>query len=137
MPPTNCASMTFTPMRPASAGPGWATTSMPGTLWVTIQTVASRAWQAVRQYQLGVRGRPRFKGKGQFVSVEGKTLKQGLRWHSGELVWGTRRVRAHIPSDDPVVAHALGCPIKYVRLVRRKLNDKTRWFVQLICAGKP
>src|SRR6266545_3688234 len=35
----------------------------------TIQTVASRAWNAVRQYQLGVRGRPRFKGKGQFHSV--------------------------------------------------------------------
>src|ERR671924_2229350 len=30
----------------------------------TIQTVASRAHTAVRQYQFGVRGRPRFKGKG-------------------------------------------------------------------------
>jgi putative transposase len=39
----------------------------------TIQTVASRAWNAVRHYQFGVRGRPRFKGKGQFHSVEGKT----------------------------------------------------------------
>jgi len=35
----------------------------------TIQTVTTRAWNAVRQYQLGLRGRPRFKGKGQFDSV--------------------------------------------------------------------
>jgi putative transposase len=45
----------------------------------TIQTIASRAWNAVRQYQFGVRGRPRFKGKGQFHSIEGKSNKQGIR----------------------------------------------------------
>jgi len=52
----------------------------------TIQTIASRAWNAVRQYQFGGRGRPRFKGKGQFHSVEGKTNKQGLRWRDGAVV---------------------------------------------------
>jgi putative transposase len=52
----------------------------------TIQTIASRAHTAVRQYQLGARGRPRFKGKGQFHSVEGKTNKQGLRWRDGAVV---------------------------------------------------
>ena len=103
----------------------------------TIQTVASRAWNAVRQYQLGVRGRPRFKGKGQFDSVEGKTNKQGLRWRDEAVVWGTLRLRARIPANDPVVAHALACPIKRVRIVRRKLNGRDRFFVQLICAGQP
>jgi len=103
----------------------------------TIQTVASRAWSAVRQYQFGVRGRPRFKGKGQFHSVEGKTNKQGLRWRDGAVVWGDLTLRARISTDDPVVAHALRCPIKYVRIVRRTLNGRQHFFVQLVCAGGP
>ena len=103
----------------------------------TIQTVASRAWNAVRQYQLGVRGRPRFKGKGQFHSVEGKTNKQGLRWRDGAVVWGDLTLRTRISADDPVIAHALACPIKRVRIVRRVLNGHPRFFVQLVCAGAP
>jgi len=103
----------------------------------TIQTVASRAWNAVRQYQIGVRGHPRFKGKGQFDSVEGKSNRQGIRWRSGVVVWGNLTLRARIPTDDPVIAHGLACPIKRVRIVRRKLNGRERFFVQLICAGQP
>ena len=103
----------------------------------TIQTVASRAHTAVRQYQFGIRGRPRFKGKGQFHSVEGKSNRQGIRWRDGAVIWGDLRLRARISADDPVIAHALTCPIKYVRIVRRILNERVRFFAQLICAGKP
>ena len=103
----------------------------------TIQTVASRAWNAVRQYQFGARVRPRFKGKGQFHSVEGKSNRQGIRWRDGAVVWGDLTLRARINADDPVIAHALTCPIKYVRIVRRALNGRVRFFVQLVCAGRP
>ncbi len=103
----------------------------------TIQTIASRVWNAVRQYQFGVRGRPRFKGKGQFHSVEGKSNRQGLRWRDGAVVWGDLTLRARISTDDSIVAHALTCPIKYVRIVRRMLNGRQCFFVQLIFAGSP
>src|SRR6266508_3436605 len=103
----------------------------------TIQTVASRAWNAVRQYQFGVRGCPRFKGKGQLHSVEGKSNKQGIRWRSGAVAWGNLSLHARIPAGDPVIAHGLACPIKRVRIVRRKLNGRDRFFVQLVCAGQP
>jgi putative transposase len=102
----------------------------------TIQTVATRAWNAVRQYQFGTRGRPRFKGKGQFHSVEGKTNRQGIRWRAGAVVCGDLTLRARIPTHDPLITHALACPIKYVRIVRRTLNGRVRFFVQLVCAGK-
>src|SRR6266542_6326921 len=103
----------------------------------TIQTIASRAWNAVRQYQVGPRGRPRFKGKGQFHSVESKTNRQGIRWRDGAVVWGDLRLRSCISTSAPVVAYALACPIKYVRIVRRMLNGRVRFFAQLVCAGKP
>ncbi len=103
----------------------------------TIQTIASRAYTAVRQYQLGAHGRPRFKGKGQFHSVEGKSNKQGIRWRGGAVVWGDLTLRARTNANDPVIAHALMCPIKRVRIVRRTLNGRHRFFVQLVCAGEP
>ena len=37
-----------------------------------VQTVASRAFRAASQYSFGKRGKPRFKGRGQVDSVEGK-----------------------------------------------------------------
>jgi putative transposase len=103
----------------------------------TIQTTASRAWRAARQYQLGLRGKPRFKGKGQFDTVEGKNNRQGIRWRDGQIIWNGMHLRAQIDPSDPMIAHALSCRVKYVRIVRRKLNEHTRFFVQLICEGQP
>jgi putative transposase len=103
----------------------------------SIQAIASRAWRAVRQYQLGKRGRPRFKGKGQIDTVQGKNNRQGIRWRDGKVVWNGLCLAAHIDPSDLVIAYALACRIKYVRIVRRKLNGRNRFFAQLICEGAP
>jgi putative transposase len=103
----------------------------------TIQTIATRAFDAVRQHQFGKRGRPRYKGKGQLLSVEGKSNKQGIRWREGRVLWGPLTLPARLPADDPVVAHALASRVKFVRLIRRVLNGRARFFVQLVCAGQP
>ena len=34
-------------------------------------------------------------------------------------------------------AHGLACPVKYVRLVRRKLGERHRFSAQLVCQGTP
>jgi len=110
----------------------------------TIQTIATRAFRAVEQYGFGGRGRPRFKGQNQIDSVEGKGNKQGLRWKEGALVWGDLTLTGLIsttlssdPSSNPVLAHGLTHPIKYVRLIRRRLNGRVRFFAQLVCEGQP
>lgn len=69
--------------------------------------------------------------------MEGKTNKQGIRWREGRVLWGPLTMVARIPADDPVVAHALASRIKYVRLIRRMLNGRPRFFAQLVCAGQP
>ena len=38
---------------------------------------------------------------------------------------------------DLVQAHGLACPVKYVRLVRRKLGERNRFSAQLVCQGTP
>jgi hypothetical protein len=43
-------------------------------------TLASRAFKVVQDYAFGKHGKPRFKGKNQLDSVEGKSNKTGILW---------------------------------------------------------
>lgn len=103
----------------------------------TIQTVATRAFRAVKAYALGKRGKPRFKGKDQMDSVEGKTNQKGIRWRDDHVEWLGLKLEAIIDPDDPVIAHGLTSHVKYVRLVRRKLNGRHCFYAQLVCEGQP
>lgn len=102
-----------------------------------IQKLATRAFNAANEYALGKRGRPRFKGKNQFDSVEGKTNRSGIRWRDGRVEWLGLTLYAIIDDEDPVIAHGLAMRVKYVRIVRRKLNGCNRFYVQLVNEGKP
>jgi len=101
------------------------------------QKLASRAFAAANDWVLGKRGRPRFKGPRQLDSVEGKSNQAGLRWREDRVEWFGLDLPAVLDPKDPVMAHALGSPVKYVRLVRRKLRDRDRFYAQLVCQGQP
>jgi len=103
----------------------------------TIQKLATRAYKASQQYAFGRRGRPRFKGRQQMDSVEGKSNASGIRWREEHVAWLGMKLEAIIEAGDPVVAHGLASRVKFVRLVRRKLSDRNRFYVQLVCEGKP
>lgn len=101
------------------------------------QKLASRAFAAVNAWLLGKRGRPRFKGPRQLDTVEGKSNQTGLRWREGRVEWFGLDLPAVLDPRDPVIAHALACRVKYVRLVRRKLRGRDRFYAQLVCQGYP
>ena len=103
----------------------------------TIQTLASRAFKAVQQYAFGKRGRPRFKGQHQMDTVEGKSNGSGIRWREPCIEWLGLKLEAIVDAGDPVIAHGLAARVKYVRLVRRKLKGRNRFYVQLVCEGRP
>ena len=84
----------------------------------TIQKLATRAFQAVQQYAFGRRGQPRFKGRHQMDSVEGKTNGSGIRWRDDRVEWLGLLLPALIDRTDPVIAHGLRSRVKFVRLVR-------------------
>jgi len=101
------------------------------------QKLASRAFAAVNAWLLGKRGRPRFKGCRQLDTVEGKSNHAGIRWREDHVEWLGVRLPAVIDPGDPVIAHTLGCRVKYVRLVRRKMRGRDRFYAQLVCEGTP
>jgi transposase len=70
-------------------------------------------------------------------TVEGKSNCGGIRWRNGVVKWKGLILSAIIDYTDPVIAHALRCRVKYVRLVRRKIRGQNRFYVQLICEGVP
>ena len=40
-------------------------------------------------------------------------------------------------SEDEVIRHGLSAEVKYVRIVRRKMGTKNRFYAQLVCGGVP
>jgi putative transposase len=103
----------------------------------TIQKLATRAFKAVQQHSFGKRGRPRFKSKNQMDSVEGKSNASGIRWRDASVEWLGLKLEAIVDRDDPVIVHGLAARVKYVRIVRRKIKGHNRFYVQLVCEGKP
>jgi transposase len=96
----------------------------------TAQKLATRAYQAANRVCLGQAKKVRFKSRG-LDSIEGKTNKQGLRFvlqapkegHEGFLLFQQDRIRALIDWEDPVIKHGLDHPIKFVRLLRRRVSS--------------
>ena len=103
----------------------------------TVQKLATRAFLAARRRAFGQNGRPRFKGKGWFDSVEGKTNTSGILWREGRVKWLGLELPALLNPQDEVTAYGLTRPVKFVRLLRRKLNGRNRFFAQLVCQGLP
>jgi putative transposase len=122
----------------------YATVVAKGSVWIaakvdsnTQQTLASRAFKASEKVMSGRAKKVRFKVPNRFNSMEGKSNKQGIRWVDDQLVWGKLRLNAIINPENPVMMHGLKSRIKYVRLIKKDLNGKRRWFAQLICEGVP
>lgn len=103
----------------------------------TTQKLATRAYKAVEKVLFGQAKSVRFKAANQMDSVEGKSNKSGIRWKGESVEWGGLQLKALISCNDPVILHGLNSKVKYVRLVRRKVSGKNRFYAQLICEGKP
>ena len=104
---------------------------------LVIQTLASRAYRAANRLLLGQARRVRRRGRHQLDTVEGKTNTSGLRWRGTHVEWMGLVLPALLDPKDLVQAHGLACPVKYVRLVRRKLGERNRFYAQLVCQGVP
>ncbi len=124
------------------------------------QTVGTRAFNAVKKLQFGQAKKVRFKVASRYRSVEGKSQSSGLKWRVIEqkrpnrigkakdvrnkikcakyaLIWNGLELEPIIDLFNPVIAHGLNSPVKYCRILWRNVNEKRRWYVQLINEGLP
>jgi len=101
------------------------------------QKIANRAFNAAEAYRKGTRGKPRFKGYRGLASIEGNSIDANLRLKENTLHYLGLKMPLLNDVNDPIHNHGLNARIKYVRLVRRSFNGRTRYFAQLVCEGQP
>jgi hypothetical protein len=104
------------------------------------QTTSLRAFKAVQQYAFGKRGRPRFKGFRRLHSVEGKS-DAVIRYRAEPIPvvhWAGLVLPLMLDPKDKRgwQAEALSRRTKYVRVLRREINGRDRWFCQLVQEGE-
>ncbi len=104
---------------------------------LTIQTLASRAYGAANRLLAGAgppgpahRAAAARQGGGQDQHQRPPLVRDPGQWRGLEL-------EARLDPHDPMQAHGLSCPVKYIRLVRRKLGERNRFYAQLVCQGTP
>lgn len=104
----------------------------------SVQTLATRAFKASERVLFGKSKKVRYKVPNRFNSIEGKGNTHPLRWKNNRLLWGKSfELTPVIDWENPVHLHGLSSQVKYCRILKRELNGKRRWFVQLILAGRP
>jgi hypothetical protein len=101
------------------------------------QKIATRAFKAAQKKAFGIAKNVRFKGKNQFDSLEGKNNATGLIFKNNTLNWSGMEIPCMVDMDNDLHSYGLKHRVKYCRLVRRKINGKNRFYVQLILEGTP
>ncbi|WP_026195767.1 hypothetical protein [Verrucomicrobium sp. 3C] len=103
------------------------------------QTTSRRAFRAVQQYAFGIRGRPRLKPANRFHSVQGKgnAVIRFRKEPVPAIHWAGLVLPLRLDPKDKRCWQriALEARTKYVRIVRRTLRGKTRWYGQLVQDG--
>lgn len=101
------------------------------------QKIAKRAFKAVQKKAFGIAKNVRFKGKNQFDSLEGQNNQTGLIFRNNILYWSGLEIPCIVDTKNDLISYGLKHRVKYCRLVRRKINGKNRFYVQLILEGTP
>lgn len=101
------------------------------------QKIATRAFNAVQNKAFGIAKNVRFKGKNQFDSLEGKNNDTGLRFRNNVLHWSGLEIPCIVDSTNDLISYGLKHRVKFCRLVRRKINGRNRFYLQLILEGTP
>lgn len=104
-----------------------------------VQVTSSRAFKAVQQYSFGGRGKPKFKKFRELNSIEGKQdCCITFRAENGKLVIKWKGLVLPLivdPTDNWLFEAITEHRNKYVRLLRRNIKGKDRWFAQLLQEG--
>ena len=113
------------------------------------QKLATRAFKAVEKLHFGKAKKVHFKVLGDDISIENKSNTTGLRYADGNILWGDKPTKKNpkpknwlcmlvAPKNNDNYAHlALMDRTKYVRILKREIRGKVRYFAQLIQEGYP
>jgi putative transposase len=117
---------------PDAARNCWIKDHLPGHV---AQTAATRAFNALLQYAFGKRGRPRFKRRNMYDSIEGKEVKSTIIWRDGCVRLAGMVIAAILDPANAWQSETLRSPTKYCRIIRRQIRGRRSCYVQLVQEG--
>ncbi|BAG09093.1 hypothetical protein [Finegoldia magna] len=101
------------------------------------QKLATRAFQTVEKLHYHISDKVNFKARFSDMSVENKSNTQGLRIKDDIVIWNDLRLRIIEKRNDIYNIQSRNDRTKYIRILKKKIRRKTRYFVQLIKEGVP
>ncbi|HED0876550.1 TPA: hypothetical protein R4M55_001798, partial [Campylobacter jejuni] len=102
------------------------------------QKLASRAFKAMEKIHYRRAWKIRFKSKDDDMSLEGKSAKSTLKRKGDKIAFGKGfELAMKVKANDEYAHLSLLDKTKYVRILKREIRGKQRFFVQLIQEGFP
>lgn len=125
---------------------------------IIAQKTATRAWNTFRKKLFGKAKRVIFVKKGEMDSFEGKNNRTGWRFVGGKIISVNHSFSLIVKDSDVYLKEAFYYlksqqafqyrdkdgevqtdfyKVKYVRILKRTIRGRQRYFAQLVCAGYP
>ena len=104
-----------------------------------VQQIAKRAFRAIEKVMYGKSKRVRFRRPNEFVSFEGNDNVTGVvvQISTGTVRIGKLDFLYKINKENPYHQHALKHRVKFVRIIKKVINGRARWYVQMVLEGIP
>ncbi|RYZ87447.1 MAG: hypothetical protein EOP04_11655 [Proteobacteria bacterium] len=105
------------------------------------QEIGKRVFKAVERKMYGKAKRCRFKSKSEAFSIRGSSnaespqIKVDIAESTAKLIYRKKVYPLKVDANNAFHAHALSSRTKFSTILKREINGKTRFFVQVCCEG--
>ena len=99
--------------------------------------LVKRAFNAVNKLRFGNAKRVNFIRKDEMYSIEGADNKQAIKYRDGIIIFNKLKMPIIVKNNDKYAQKALQDRVKYCRFVKKIINGKTKYYVQLVLEGIP
>ena len=101
------------------------------------QKLATRSFQAVEKLHYHIADKVNFKNRYSDMSVENKSNNTGLRLKDNIVLWNDLKLKIKEKRNDIYNIQSRNDKTKYIRILKKKIRRKTRYFIQVIKEGIP
>lgn len=101
------------------------------------QKLATRSFQAVEKLHYHIADKVNFKNRYSDMSVENKSNNTGLRLKDNIVLWNDLKLKIKENRNDIYNIQSRNDKTKYIRILKKKIRRKTRYFIQVIKEGIP
>ncbi len=101
------------------------------------QKLATRAFQTVGKLHYHIADKVNFKNRYSDMSVENKSNNTGLRLKDNIVLWNDLKLKIKEKRNDIYNIQSRNDKTKYIRILKKKIRRKTRYFIQVIKEGIP